>query len=131
MKKYSEFYSDGSLWEKIRKFASKAGQKVIYPVLLLYYILEDKNVDLKSKVIITAALGYFIFPADIIPDLAPIIGFADDFGILMVALSRVAKNLTTEIKGKAHGRLTDWFSKADVSETVKIDKKILRKAKKE
>ncbi len=131
MNRYSKYYSENSLLKKVRQFASKAGQKVIYPVLILYYMLKDKNVDLKTKLIITAALGYFIFPADLIPDLAPIIGFTDDFGVLMVALTRLAGRLTPEIREKVKTRLKDWFSDVDKNKTVEIDKKILNGSEKD
>ena len=38
-KKYMEAYSEEKLFDKIMKFAKKAGIKVIYLALLLYYTL--------------------------------------------------------------------------------------------
>ncbi len=65
---YSKYYSEKSLWEKVRKFSKTAGVKVIYAVLLLYYAMLDKSVSTKTKLLIAASLGYFIFPADAIFD---------------------------------------------------------------
>ena len=123
-KNYSKYYSEKSFWNKIKRYSARAGQKVIYPGLLLYYLMKDKKTDLKTKIIITAALGYFIFPADVIPDLTPLIGYADDFGILILTLTRVAKNLTPEIHQKARKKLADWFNQPDLTETAKVDEQI-------
>ena len=49
---YSKFYSEDSFWKKIKGFAAKAGVKVVYIALLLYYMLVDEAVDLKSKLTI-------------------------------------------------------------------------------
>ena len=75
-KKYSKYYSEKSLWEKIKKFSKVAGVQVVYAVLLLYYAMSSKNVDVKTKLFIAASLGYFILPTDAIFDLTPIIGYS-------------------------------------------------------
>lgn len=118
---YQKYYSEDSLWQKIGKFAKLAGTKVVYAALLLYFVLKDKNVPLKTKVIITAALGYFIFSADAIPDLAPLVGFTDDFGVLMFALSQISGNLTPEIKQKAKVKLSSWFGEIDDDEISEVN----------
>ena len=58
---------------------------------------------------IAGALGYFILPADILPDLIPAIGYADDWAALLAAVVYVSKAVTPEIKAKAKFRLTKWF----------------------
>ncbi|MDR4305005.1 DUF1232 domain-containing protein, partial [Bacillus mycoides] len=83
-------YSDNKFWEKVKKYAKKAGSSVIYAVLLLYFTLQKDDVPVTAKATIAAALGYFIFPLDLIPDLTPIIGYADDLGALGIALVQVA-----------------------------------------
>lgn len=106
---YSKFYSEKSFWKKLKGFAGKAGIKVVYLALLLYYMLGDKEVDLKSKLTIAAALGYFIFPIDFIPDLLPIIGFTDDLSVLMVATSIVKQNINETHRLKARRMMERWF----------------------
>ena len=113
--KYSKYYSDKSLWEKIRKFSKDAGAKVIYAVLLLYYAMSDKSVSIKNKLMIAAALGYFILPTDAIFDFTPIIGYSDDLGVLLFALTQIASSITPEVKEKARNKIKEWFS--EVSET--------------
>ncbi len=40
LEKYAKFFSDKDFFEKLRKFAKKAGIKVVYTCLLLYYTLK-------------------------------------------------------------------------------------------
>ena len=117
-------YSEESFWEKIKKFSKSAGSKVVYASLLLYYVMEDKNVDLRTKVSITAALGYFIIPADAIFDFTPLIGYSDDLGVLLFALSQISSNITPDIKEKARKKLEDWFGEIDENELKELENKI-------
>lgn len=121
---YSKYYSEESLWDKLKKFAKSAGAKVVYVVLLLYYIMQDSAVGLKAKISIAAALGYFILPTDAIFDLTPIIGYSDDLGVLLFVLSQVAKNITPDIKTKARQKLDDWFGEINPEEIIEIDTKL-------
>lgn len=120
---YGKYYSEDSLWEKLKQVAKSAGAKVVYVVLLLYYTMKEGKVGLKTKISIAAALGYFIFPADAIFDLTPLIGYSDDLGVLLFVLSQVARNVTPEIKQKANQKLNDWFGNIDAKEIIEIDSK--------
>ena len=106
---YSKFYSEDSFWKKLKGFAGKAGIKVVYVALLLYYMLVDESVDLKSKLTIVASLGYFIFPFDFIPDLIPLIGFTDDLSVLMFAMSVVKGKINETHRLKARNTIELWF----------------------
>jgi uncharacterized membrane protein YkvA (DUF1232 family) len=120
---YSKYYNEKSLWEKITHFAKVAGSKVVYSALLLYYVMVDKNTDMKTRLIIAAALGYFIFPLDAIPDLTPILGYADDLGVLLFTLSKVIASITPEIKAKAREQLGKWFDSLHEDDLNEIDRK--------
>lgn len=119
--KFLKYYSEKSLIQKLKRFAKKAGEKVVYAVMLLYYLMHDKKVGIKTKITIAAALGYFIFPADAILDLTPVIGFSDDLTILFATLYRVSKNVSPEIKLKARQKLSEWFSDPDINALLEID----------
>ena len=56
-----------------------------------------------------AALGYFIFPADAIPDITPVVGYADDLGVLAAALAAIAAHVTPEAKRRASEQLKILF----------------------
>lgn len=105
---YGKNYSDEKLIAKLQRVAKKAGVKTVYAVLLLYYALMDGEVPLKDKAIVIGALGYFILPVDLIPDLLPG-GYADDVGALIMALKTVWDNITPDTHAKARKRLEAWF----------------------
>lgn len=121
---YLKQYSEKSLWEKIKKFSKVAGVKVVYAVLLLYFVMESKNVGAKTKLSIAAALGYFILPTDAIFDLTPLIGYSDDLGVLLFALSQISSSITPEIKEKARQKLVNWFGEIDENELMDLESKI-------
>lgn len=122
--RYSKYYSEKSLWTKLKKFSKLAGLKVVYSVLLLYYVMIDPGVSIKNKAVIAAALGYFILPLDAIPDLTPIIGFTDDLGVLLFALSQVSDSITPEIKARAKKQLEQWFGSVEENELNELEKQI-------
>ena len=109
IEQYQGNYSESGFWNKVKKVAGKAGAKVIYVALFLYYELTDPNVSPKEKAIIIGALGYFILPLDLIPDAIPIAGFTDDLAALMAAYSYVKVHLTPEVKLRAQAKLREWF----------------------
>ena len=111
---YSKNYSETELWDKVKKVAQQAGVKIIYAVLLLYYVATDKNVSMADKAKIYGALGYFILPLDLIPDTIPMVGYTDDFTALIWALRAVWSNVTPEIEVKAKAKLKEWFG--DINE---------------
>ena len=119
--RYSKFYTDESFWKKMRRFAGKAGVKVAYVALLLDYMLIDDAIAMKSKVTIVAALGYFIFPIDLIPDFAPLVGFTDDLSVLMVAYSIVKGEINDSHRVKARKTLGEWFIGIDELQLLDIE----------
>lgn len=123
-RKYTEAYSEPKLFDKIKKFAKKAGIKVIYLALLLFYTLQQPETPRKAKSVIIGALGYFIFPMDLIPDFIPIAGFSDDLTALAGALVMVAMHVNEDTKRKAKERLRIWFGDYDQSELDNIDEKM-------
>jgi len=118
---FEKYFTETSLWGKIKKASRSAGTKVIYAVLLLFYILNDKKVGMKTKVSIAAALGYFILPTDAIFDLTPIIGYSDDLGVLIFVLTQVTSNITPEIKDKARNKLSEWFGEVNPVELQELE----------
>ncbi len=121
---YQQHYSDESFRSKLKGYAKTAGLQVVYAALLLYYLMKNPKTSIKAKITIAAALGYFILPTDAIPDLAPIIGFSDDLGVLIFALSQLSGHITPEIKANARKQLLSWFNQADESEMDKLHDKI-------
>ncbi|SDP16084.1 Protein of unknown function [Paenibacillus sp. yr247] len=107
--KYEKYFSTDGFWFKLKKGAKKAGSKVIYSGLLLFYALESPKTPLRAKLQIYGALGYLILPLDIIPDLLPIIGYVDDLSALGLALASVAGSIDDDVKRKAKSKLRDFL----------------------
>ncbi len=122
MKKSEKYFTEEKFWDKLKKFAKKAGSSVVYAVLLLYYTLQKPEVPKKTKAVIIGALGYFILPVDLIPDMMLGVGFTDDLGALGIALFQVAMYIDDDIKLKAKIKLADWFG--DAVDTSDVDDKI-------
>jgi uncharacterized membrane protein YkvA (DUF1232 family) len=123
-KSYARHYDENSLQNKLKNFSVKAGQQVIYAVLLLYYVLKSQGIPMKKKASIVAALGYFILPLDFVPDLIPLIGFSDDLGVLIFALAQISSSVTPEIKQQARKKMNDWFNKVDEKKLLAVEGKI-------
>ena len=109
IEKYQENYSESGLQRKIKSVARWAGAKVMYAVLLLYYVLQSPTISKADKGKIYGALGYFILPTDLVVDFLPIVGYSDDLAALMIALHAVATNITPEVKAQARAKLSKWF----------------------
>lgn len=122
--KYSNEYTQETLAKKLKNNTVKAGKKLVYVVLLLYYTLQKSNVPLKAKTAIIGALGYFIVPIDVIPDFLPMIGLTDDFGALMIALATVYRYIDDEVKRTANLKLEHWFGKGSDGDINEINAKI-------
>lgn len=120
--KFRRHYSDASFWDKLKRYSKVAGMKVVYPALLLQYLMKSNDVPLKAKLILSAALGYFILPVDFIPDFAPLIGFADDLGVLLLILRQMAVYVTPEIKNQAREHLHKWIGETDSTQLDLLDK---------
>ena len=116
IEKYQEHYSEKSFGKKLPKVARKAGSKLVYCVLLLYYVLRSKTVSNADKAKIYGALGYFLLPLDILPDFLPLAGYTDDLTAVIWAIHAVWKNITPEVKAQAAAKTREWFGEFDSSE---------------
>lgn len=110
---FKEKYNPSDLMGKIAAVAKKAGVSTVYHALLLYYALTESEVPTSKKVIVMAALGYFIAPVDFIPDWI-LMGLLDDGSVLLFALSQIQPYITDNVKAKALAKLRDWFGETDV-----------------
>ena len=109
LQKYKEKFSQKNFIEKIQRVAKRAGVKLVYVALILYYLIESNRVSVKDKAIIIGALGYLISPIDIVPDAIPIAGLGDDMAVMLYVLDKVWGQVDDEIKSKAQRKLSKWF----------------------
>ena len=101
--------------EKISRVAKRAGAKLVYAALILYYTLESDTISLKEKAIIVGALGYLISPLDMVPDAIPIAGLSDDLAVLVYVVGMVWSNVSEEVKTKARNKLSTWFDEDELT----------------
>ena len=113
---YSNKFTQNGFVEKISTIAKRAGAKLIYAALILYYTLDSKQVSLKDKAIIIGALGYLISPLDVMPDAIPIVGLGDDLAVLIYVLKKVWGEVSEEVKEKAKAKLNQWFDADEIKE---------------
>ena len=109
LQKYKDKFTPQGFFDKIQRIAKRAGAKLVYVALLLYYLMQSDKVSLKDKAIIIGALGYLISPLDAVPDAIPIAGLSDDLGVLLYALSKVWSSVDDDMKKQAHEKLSKWF----------------------
>ena len=108
-KGYGKEYSEEGLWDKMKTVFKKAGIKVIYSALMLYYTYQKEDTPIWAKTTIAGALGYFISPIDAIPDITPVVGYADDMGVLIAAIATVGAYIDKKVKSSSREKLHDWF----------------------
>ncbi len=111
---YKDRFSQTGFVEKISRIAKRAGVKLVYAAIILYYILESDKISMKDKAIIIGALGYLISPLDIVPDAIPIAGLGDDLTVLIFVLHKVWNEVSEEVKDKAKNKLKTWFDEDEV-----------------
>lgn len=75
---------------------------------LVYRLLKDERVSLKTKAVISGAIAYTAFPSDIIPDNIPFVGKIDDMAVLFFALNTIVNEVPIEII------VENWTGKNDI-----------------
>ncbi|ASK64136.1 hypothetical protein CFK37_19255 [Virgibacillus phasianinus] len=102
-------FSENKYVAKLLNYAQKMGVKVSYYSLLLFYGFKSPNTPKSTKITIAGALGYLILPIDVVPDIIPFIGFADDAMVVVYALYRIKSYIDDSIKQQAHERMKKIF----------------------
>jgi uncharacterized membrane protein YkvA (DUF1232 family) len=114
---YEEAYSESGFREKLTRYARVAGREVVEKALWLYYAMQEEKAPAWAKATIVGALGYFITPLDAIVDLTPVVGYADDLGVLALALAAVATYINDDVREKTRERMREWFGEDEVETT--------------
>ncbi len=105
-------YLENKLPQKIKTYSDYL---FIIPDMtaLLYRLLKDKRVPVKTKLIISGAVAYVAFPTDIIPDNIPFIGKIDEIAVAFFALDRIVADVPINII------LENWEGKNDIILVIK------------
>lgn len=105
--KQASDFTEESFASKIVAFPQWAGRTVLEQAFLLYVLLRDPDVPTWAKVVITAALAYFVCPLDACPDILPISGFVDDGGVLAGAIAQLRMHVKEGHEKEARRRAKD------------------------
>lgn len=109
VQRYGNSYSEAGLWSKITGNVKKVGVNLLYEVLQLFYVAKNPNVPMKIRAAMVAPLGYFISPVDLIPDLAPVVGYTDDTLVIAMALAFAHAYIDDNIRQQAKAQLCRFF----------------------
>lgn len=107
--KYTSNYSDTSFWNLLKKGAKSIGAIPLCYALALYYIMQHDKVSVVEKGMIIGALGYLIFPVDMIPDITPLLGFTDDAGVMALLISKMKNSIDDTIVENIYLKINQWF----------------------
>lgn len=118
--KFSAYFSESGLADKLIDYGKIVGSKVAYPVILLYSALLSPTTASKDKLLITSYLGYFILPMDLIPDFIAGVGFADDAAAITACLTALRHLLSPAVCEDANKRICKIFGEVDTEAMSKI-----------
>ena len=84
-------YVEENLWSKVQR----VGKKISFAkdVFALFNYMKDPLVSWHRKAIVIMGLIYFISPIDTIPDIAPLIGYLDDLGVITAVIKFLGSEL--------------------------------------
>ena len=94
-----------SFWRKLRRVAAQI--PFTEDLLAAYYCAFDRNTPLQVKATLVGAIAYFVLPVDAIPDVLPVLGFADDAAVLAAAINLVAGYILPLHRNAARAALAD------------------------
>ena len=108
---FQKHYTEDGFWQKLARYALVIGREGIKSALILYYTLQDPEgkVPAWAKAVVIGALGYFIFPLDVIPDFIPAVGFTDDLAVLVAAMGTIALNIPQQARDRAEAKMKELF----------------------
>lgn len=108
----------------LSKSVKKVGLKLAYAALLLIYAYRRKDTPRWAKTVVLGALAYLLSPIDTIPDLTPLIGYSDDFSMIILSLGTIAAYVNDEVRYNARQRLDKWFPEYDEAVIIEIEEKL-------
>ena len=102
----------GKLPDKARKYSDYI---FVLPDIaaLIYRLLKDKRVSMKTKLIVSGAVAYIAVPSDLIPEKVPFLGKIDDIAIGIFALNVIMTDVPLNVV------LENWQGKNDLFIVVK------------
>lgn len=108
-------YSDKKFLGKMKGFGGGLGYKALHAATTLFVALKSPDMPKANKLIMLGALGYFIFPLDLVADFLPLAGLTDDTFVILAALAKVYTSITDEMKIEADEWIEDKLGNRSIS----------------
>lgn len=86
-------------WRKLKKVL--AHLPLAETFLSAFYAAIDPKTPAGAKAILFGAIGYFIVPIDLIPDMLGAMGYSDDLAVILAAIRAVEGSITDIHRDKA------------------------------
>ncbi|MEO6294813.1 MAG: YkvA family protein [Candidatus Limnocylindria bacterium] len=80
---------------------------------MVWGIMRDPRTPIGLKGLLAAALAYVVFPVDLVPDVIPILGQADDLTVLLLVLDLFIQNAPAEVKAEHAARARNGTADLD------------------
>jgi uncharacterized membrane protein YkvA (DUF1232 family) len=84
-------YVEVNLWGKLEKVRKRISFGKDIAALVRF--MRDPGVAWHKKAVVVAGLIYFISPIDVIPDFIPVVGYLDDFGVILAVIKFLGHEL--------------------------------------
>ena len=81
-------------------------------VVAAYYAMLDPDTPTRSRLVLIAALAYFVAPFDMVPDFIFGLGFVDDASVLAAAFASVRSSIKDEHREAARRALAEEVGRA-------------------
>ncbi|NFT08390.1 MULTISPECIES: DUF1232 domain-containing protein [Clostridium] len=82
-------------------------------ISLIYRLLKDRRVPIKTKLILSSAIAYITLPMDIIPNNIPFIGAIDEIGVAFFALNNIINDVPMNVI------IENWEGKNEIITVLK------------
>jgi len=80
---------------------------------MVWGILRDPRTPIGLKGMLAAALAYVVMPVDLIPDMIPILGQADDLTVLLLVLDLFIQNAPADVRAEHMARARNGTADLD------------------
>lgn len=80
---------------------------------MVWGIIRDPRTPIGLKGMLAAALAYVVLPIDLVPDMIPILGQADDLTVLLLVLDMFIQNAPAEVRAEHAARATNGTADLD------------------
>jgi len=80
---------------------------------MVWGILRDPRTPIGLKGMLAAALAYVVMPVDLIPDMIPILGQADDLTVLLLVLDLFIQNAPADVRAEHMARAKNGTADLD------------------